>query len=174
MSNPYDNDNVSSVLGPTLKFKGELSADENLLIKGRIEGTINHSSSLTVGDGGHIKANVAAEYIVVEGRVEGDLKGSKCVKVRESAKIDGNIVSPSVSLVEGATFNGKIDMDGDPSAKVLDKPAAQPSDDAVATEDESMRSAADIADADAKKPAAEKRSAEKKSKRADKKSANAA
>ena len=174
MSNPYDNDSVSSVLGPTLKFKGELSADENLLIKGRIEGTINHSSSLTVGDGGHIKADVAAEYIVVEGRVEGDLKGSKCVKIRESAKIDGNIVSPNVSLVEGATFNGKIDMDSDPSAKVSDKPVAQTSDDAVATEDESTKSAAHEARADAKKPAAEKSSAEKKSKRADKKSANAA
>jgi len=174
MSNPYDNDSISSVLGPTLKFKGELTADENLLIKGRIEGTINHSSSLTVGDGGHIKANVSAEYIVVEGRVEGDLKGSKCVKVRESAKIDGNIVSPSVSLVEGANFNGKIDMDSDPSAKALDKPVAQAGDDAVAKEDEPTKSVADKAGEEVKKPAAEKRSADKKSKRTDKKSANAA
>lgn len=174
MSNPYDNDSISSVLGPTLKFKGELSADENLLIRGRIEGTINHSSSLTVGDGGHIKANVAAEYIVVEGRVEGDLKGSKCVKIRESAKIDGNIVSPNVSLVEGATFNGKIDMDSDPSAYISDKPVAQPGDDAIAAEDEPTKSAADKAGADTEKPAPEKRSADKKSKRADKKSANAA
>jgi len=83
-------------------------------------------------------------------------------------------VSPNVSLVEGAKFNGKIDMDSDPNAKVSDKPVAQPGDDAVATEDVPTKSAADDAGADAKKPAAEKRSAEKKSKRTDKKSANAA
>ena len=119
MSNPYDNtrDQKSSVLGPTLKFKGKLSADEDLLIRGQIEGSIKHSSSLTIGEGGHVKANVAAEYIAVEGRVEGDLNGSKCVKIRKTAKIDGNIVSPSVSLVDGAKFNGKIDMSGKQSAK---------------------------------------------------------
>lgn len=160
MSNPYESDrgNASSVLGPTLKFKGELSADEDLLIKGRVEGTINHSSSLTVGKGGHLKANVAAEYIVVEGRVEGDLNGTKCVKVRESAKIDGNIVSPSVSLVDGAKFNGKIDMNGEPSAKVSTGPVSK-STEAVASKNE---------------PEPEKPSESTKSKRSDKKSATAA
>ena len=137
MSDPYDNvrDSRSSVLGPTLKFKGELKADEDLLIQGRIEGSIKHSSSLTIGEGGHVKADVTAEYIAVEGSVDGDLKGSKCVKVRESAKINGNIVSPKVSLVEGATFNGKIDMDGDPAASVPKTPDKQPAEDAVAFED---------------------------------------
>ena len=166
MSNPYDNarDTKSSVLGPTLKFKGELTADEDLLIQGRVEGSIRHSSSLTIGEGGYVKANVAAEYIVVEGRVQGDLKGSKCVKVRESAKIDGNILSPKVSLVEGATFNGKIDMDGSSDASAARKPEARPAKDAVAAGD----------GPEAGKPEAEKPKVEKKPARADKKSADAA
>ena len=169
MSNPYDNtrDEKSSVLGPTLKFKGELSADEDLLIKGRIEGTIKHSSSLTIGEGGHVKANVAAEYIAVEGRVEGDLNGSKCVKIRKTAKIDGNIVSPSVSLVDGAKFNGKIDMDSDPAAKAAAKPVERPPQEAVAPAEEA-------AAPDAGKSAEKKAPVAKKSKAADKKSANAA
>lgn len=147
MSNPYDNtrDENSSVLGPTLKFKGELTADEDLLIQGHIEGSIKHSSSLTIGETGHVKADVRAEYIAVEGRVTGDLNGSKSVKVRESAKINGNIISPKVSLVEGATFNGKIDMDGDAAVNPAAKPdkvtkpakADDQGDDSVATEDES-------------------------------------
>ena len=167
MSNPYDNakDSKSSVLGPTLKFKGELTADEDLLIKGRVEGSIRHSSSLTIGDGGHVKANVTAEYISVEGRVEGDLKGSKCVKIRETAKVKGNVVSPNVSLVEGANFNGQIDMDGDPTASVASKPAEAPATEAVAAPKETPK---------AEKPAAQKRPAAKRSKVADKKSANAA
>ena len=127
MSNPYDKTRTanSSVLGPTLKFKGDLTADEDLLIQGEVEGSIQHSSSLTIGEGGRVKADVSAEYIAVEGRVEGDLRGSKCVKVRVSAKIDGNIVSPNVSLVEGAKFNGKIDMDSDPAVKEQLKPEKQ-------------------------------------------------
>ena len=123
MSNPYDNAKTrsASVLGPTLKFKGELSADEDLLIQGTVEGTIRHTSSLTIGESGHVKADTSAEYIVVEGSVDGDLHGVKSVKVRESAKINGNISSPSVSLVEGATFNGNVDMSGEAPAKRADK-----------------------------------------------------
>jgi cytoskeletal protein CcmA (bactofilin family) len=193
MSNPYDNarDTKSSVLGPTLKFKGELSADEDLLINGRVEGSIKHSSSLTIGESGHVKADVTAEYIAVEGRVEGDLHGRKCVKIRETAKIDGNIVSPNVSLIEGAKFNGKIDMDGDPTASVNDEPTVRSSDDAVSGKDKVSKITGDDAvtgkdkpakptptsdDAvvEAAKPAAEKRPVPKKSNHTDKKSANAA
>jgi cytoskeletal protein CcmA (bactofilin family) len=130
MSNPYDTAEAkkSSVLGPTLKFKGELSADEDLLIQGEVEGTIRHSSSLTIGESGHIKANVAAEYVSVEGNVEGDIHGSQSVTVRETADITGNICSPIVSLLEGAKFNGKIDMSGQQKAgggedAPADKPA---------------------------------------------------
>lgn len=125
MSNPYDNAKTrsASVLGPTLKFKGELSADEDLLIQGKVEGSIKHTSSLTIGESGHVKANISAEYVVVEGSVDGDLNGGRSVKVRETANINGNIWSPSVSLVEGATFNGNIDMTGEGAAKTEPAPA---------------------------------------------------
>ncbi len=129
MSNPYDKptSTTSSVLGPTLKFKGELTANEDLLIQGQIEGTINHTSSLTVGQDGKLKANVKAEYISVEGKVDGDLAGSKSVVVKEGADVKGNIYSPTVTLREGATFNGSIDMSGSelPAAKAPEKSASE-------------------------------------------------
>ena len=125
MSNPYDKgmSTNSSVLGPTLKFKGELSANEDLLIQGQIEGSINHTSNLTIGMEGKLKANVKAEYISIEGKVDGDLAGSKSVVVKESANVSGNIYSPTVTLREGATFNGKIDMSGkeQPQAEAPEK-----------------------------------------------------
>jgi cytoskeletal protein CcmA (bactofilin family) len=112
MSNPYDNSSERvSVLGPTLHFKGELHADEELLIKGRIEGSITHSQRVTVCPEGTVTANVRAQMIVVEGTVTGDLQAEKSVMVRETARLRGNITAPSVSIVEGAQFNGGIDMD---------------------------------------------------------------
>jgi cytoskeletal protein CcmA (bactofilin family) len=126
MSNPYNssNHNGASVLGPTLSFKGELRADEDLLIRGKIEGTIQHSSNLKIGKEGKIKAKVNAEYIEVHGEVKGDLTGSKSVVVKDSANITGNIYSPSVSLYEGAKFNGNIDMSGktQPASKSPEAP----------------------------------------------------
>lgn len=114
MSNPYDTGKhkKESVLGPTLKFKGDLTASEDLLIQGRVEGSIKHTSNLTIGEEGKVKANIEAEFICVEGQVSGDLQGSKSVVIKDTANIEGNIYSPTVSLLEGSTFNGKIDMSG--------------------------------------------------------------
>lgn len=112
MGNPYDSASErTSVLGPTLRFKGELHADEELLIKGRIEGSITHSQRLTVCAEGVVKANIKAQMIAVEGTVDGDLNAEKSVQVQESARINGNIRAPSVAIVEGAHFNGNITMD---------------------------------------------------------------
>src|SRR6201996_8403155 len=111
MSNPYDSaKDRNSILGPTLYFKGDLSADEDLLIQGRVEGSVTHTQRLTIGPQGTVKADIRAQLIVVEGTVNGDLSADKSVVVKESARIVGNIAAPSVSIAEGACFSGHIDM----------------------------------------------------------------
>jgi cytoskeletal protein CcmA (bactofilin family) len=122
MTNPLKGPNErASVLGPTLFFKGDLSAEEDLLIQGRVEGSITHTQRLTVGAQGTVKANIRAQTIVVEGTVDGDLQAEKSVFVKETAKIRGNIYSPAVSILEGACFSGSIDMDGKKSGQSTGK-----------------------------------------------------
>jgi len=90
-----------------------------------VEGSITHTQRLTVGPQGTVKANIRAQTIVVEGTVDGDLQAEKSVFVKETAKIVGNILSPSVSILEGASFSGSIDMDGKKSAQAAGKDHAQ-------------------------------------------------
>jgi cytoskeletal protein CcmA (bactofilin family) len=125
MSNPPNSatDRVS-VLGPTLYFKGDLSAEEDLLIQGRVEGSINHTQRLTVGAQGTVKANIRAQLIVVEGTVDGDLQAEKSVFLKDTAKVCGNIYAPTVSILEGACFTGNIDMDGRKTGQSSVKPEA--------------------------------------------------
>ena len=110
--NPEPGAHRPSVLGKTLSFKGELWADEDLVLQGRVEGTIHHTQSLTVGPDGVVIGDIHARGIVVEGTVEGDLHGSVSVLVSASAKVRGNIVAPRVGIMEGASFNGGVDMSG--------------------------------------------------------------
>jgi cytoskeletal protein CcmA (bactofilin family) len=113
MSNPPSGaSDRMSVLGPTLYFKGDLTAEEDLLIQGRVEGSITHTQRLTVGAQGTVKANIRALLIIVEGTVEGDLQAEKAIFIKEGAKVIGNIYAPVVSILEGASFSGNIDMDG--------------------------------------------------------------
>ena len=101
----------TSVIGPTLKFKGELSANEDLIIEGEIEGTIAHQDkNLTVGREGRVKANIDARTVEVYGRVEGDIHGQDIVKLAKSADVKGNIRCARIVMEDGAQFSGKIEM----------------------------------------------------------------
>jgi cytoskeletal protein CcmA (bactofilin family) len=106
-----------SVIGPTLKFKGDLVAEEDLLIQGSVKGTINHrAKSLTIGTHGNVTANIVAQNVIVQGTIQGEIRATESVVVEPSAHVVGDIYAPRVGLKEGAKFKGSIDMDADPTA----------------------------------------------------------
>lgn len=101
----------ASILGPTLRFKGELSAGEDLVIHGQVEGTVGPAPKVTIGPEAHVKAGVNADVIIVEGRVEGDLTAKVSIAVRPKADVRGNLEAPVITIAEGAAFNGGIKME---------------------------------------------------------------
>ena len=101
-----------SVIGPTLKFKGELTANEDLIIEGQIEGKIAHQEkNLTVGKSGRVKADIHAKEIEIQGRVDGDIRGDDIVKLAKSAVVHGNIHCGRIVMEDGAHFSGSITME---------------------------------------------------------------
>ena len=104
------------VLGKTLLFRGELTAEEDVILQGRVEGSIRHARNLTIGTDGSVLGDIYASHLTVEGLVEGDLHCSEGVIVRATAQVRGNIFAPRVGIMEGATFNGRIEMDAGASS----------------------------------------------------------
>jgi cytoskeletal protein CcmA (bactofilin family) len=99
-----------AVLGPTLRFKGELSAEEDFILQGQIEGSINHTQSVTIGTDGVVIGNIHARRITVDGNVQGDLHASESVTVQATGRLIGNIFAPRVGIIDGAFFNGRVEM----------------------------------------------------------------
>ena len=99
-----------SVLGATLRFRGELSAQEDLIVQGSVEGSITHTQSLTIGTDGTMKGDIRARVIVIDGKVEGDLYATESVNIRATAKVKGNVFAPRVGISDGAFFQGQIEM----------------------------------------------------------------
>ena len=100
----------ASVLGPTLRFRGELSAQEDLIVQGSVDGSITHTQSLTIGTDGSMKGDIRARVIVIDGKVEGDLYATESVSIRATAKVKGNVFAPRVGITEGAFFQGQVEM----------------------------------------------------------------
>ena len=99
-----------AVLGPTLRFKGELSAEEDFVLQGTLEGSIANPQNVTVGTEGSVVGNIKARIITIDGKIEGDLHGIESVVVHATGRVIGNIYAPRVGIVEGAFFSGRIEM----------------------------------------------------------------
>jgi cytoskeletal protein CcmA (bactofilin family) len=121
----------ASVLGPSLRFRGELSAQEDLIIQGSVEGSITHTQSLTVGTDGSMKGDIRARVIIIDGKVEGDLYATESVTIRATAKVKGNLFAPRVGITEGAFFQGQIEMQ--PSGAAVQEHSARLRQAALAT-----------------------------------------
>jgi cytoskeletal protein CcmA (bactofilin family) len=92
-------------------IKGELSADEDLVIEGTIEGKIaHHKKNLTIGKQGRVTADIHASSVIVEGELNGDIHGEGLVSLAKGATVNGNIYCDRLVMEDGARFNGNIEM----------------------------------------------------------------
>jgi cytoskeletal protein CcmA (bactofilin family) len=116
-SAPSSSPGERATIGRSITIKGEVSGDEDLLIQGRVDGSVDlKQHAVTVGPDGEVKASIVARVVTVEGRVEGDLSAEEQVILRSAASVHGDITAPRVVLEDGARFRGGVDM-GEPKPR---------------------------------------------------------
>lgn len=104
-------------IGQSVEIKGTLTGNEDLTIEGIVDGKILvKDHSLTIGANGRINAEVHAKKIVVLGHVTGNITADDKVEIAPSGSVHGDVKAPRVSIADGATFKGSIDMDKKPGA----------------------------------------------------------
>ncbi|MGD8416428.1 MAG: polymer-forming cytoskeletal protein [Pseudomonadales bacterium] len=107
-----------SVIGKTLFVKGQIEAAEDMLVEGRLEGTVKHTADrLIIGVSGVVNADIDAKNLIIEGTVEGNIVGAESVVITDSADVRGNVYTARISIADGARFSGTVDMDISKSPK---------------------------------------------------------
>jgi len=99
-----------TIIGPTVAIRGKVKADEDLVIRGRIDASISSTKLVHVDKDGVVKANVEAESVLVSGVVVGDITATARVELMGTARVVGDIASPLMVINDGARLRGKIDM----------------------------------------------------------------
>ena len=100
----------TTYVGKNLKIKGTISGEGSMIIQGSLEGKFDLKGRLKIAQGAKIKGNIRATDVYVSGNIEGEIAASERVQLDNTAKIIGGIVSPKISILEGAVFDGEIKM----------------------------------------------------------------
>ncbi|MBL8957910.1 MAG: polymer-forming cytoskeletal protein [Myxococcaceae bacterium] len=116
--------NANTVIGESILISGKLTGDEDLTIRGRVEGELSLSHTLIVEPSGIVKANVAVKNAIVSGVVVGNIAATESVELTREGRMVGDIRAPRVILVDGASFRGRIDMgEVEPGRHLESRPA---------------------------------------------------
>jgi cytoskeletal protein CcmA (bactofilin family) len=95
-------------IGASIVIKGDLTAREDIVISGRVEGSITvEDFSVTVKAGAQLVADIEARTIVIGGQVMGSLSAADSIELQPTADVEGELTASVVRLHEGAAFNGK-------------------------------------------------------------------
>jgi cytoskeletal protein CcmA (bactofilin family) len=101
---------AETIIGPSIKVKGDFHGDGNIVIEGVLEGGVKTSKDLFVGNKAIIKAEIEAKNAKIGGNITGNLKINNYTEITSQAKIFGNIETQTISIERGAVINGKITM----------------------------------------------------------------
>jgi cytoskeletal protein CcmA (bactofilin family) len=96
-----------TTLGSTISIKGELRANEDLTLEGRVEGPVWCDGSLVVASSANVNGDVIARDITVFGRFAGQLVATEVVDIRKDADVSGRVVTERLILEDSARFNGR-------------------------------------------------------------------
>jgi cytoskeletal protein CcmA (bactofilin family) len=104
-------ENAPARIGKTVVIRGEVKGSEDLIVDGRVEGTISLSESrLTIGPNASVAADLSAKDILVMGRVQGNLVANGRVELRAGCQVEGDIRALRLAVEDNAAFQGKVDL----------------------------------------------------------------
>lgn len=102
-------------------IEGNISAEGDLRIEGKINGTVICNSKLVVGKTGYIEGSVDARNATVEGEISGNVITRELLQVDPTGKITGDIITQKLVVQMGAVFTGNCRM-GDAAKDSIAKP----------------------------------------------------
>src|SRR5215471_6061934 len=100
----------NTVIGPSILINGKLTGDEDLTVRGRVEGELSLTKTLILEPSGIVKANVTVRNAIISGVVVGNIRATESVELTKEGRMVGDILAPRVILVDGASFRGRIEM----------------------------------------------------------------
>src|SRR5947199_10639488 len=99
-----------NVLSEGVSIKGDITFGSELVIDGEVEGTINSTGVLTIGQHAQIRAEISAASVVVHGSVDGNVFASDGCVLEAGAKLRGDVDAPGLAVDDHGRFQGSAEI----------------------------------------------------------------
>lgn len=99
-------EHLGGILSKGVSIKGSVKFLNQLLIDGEVEGSIDSTGVLTIGEHAQIRGEIRTKSVTVQGTVEGNILATERCELRAGSTLRGDIEAPRLVVNEEATFQG--------------------------------------------------------------------
>ena len=116
---------VSSRIGKSVRFKGEIHSEEDLFIDGIVEGLVSIPKNvLIIGSNSQVNADVHAHSLILHGMLNGEVTVVERIEIKKTGSLHGNLVTHRIVIENGGMFRGSCDTRS-PEGSKPGKPVAR-------------------------------------------------
>ena len=104
-------ENAQARIGKSIVICGEVKGSEDLVLDGRVEGTVTLTEGrLTIGATANVAADLSAKDVLILGHVQGNVIATGRVELRAGCNVEGDITALRLAVEDNAIFRGKVDL----------------------------------------------------------------
>jgi len=101
---------VKTVIGEDVEITGGVKSGSGIQFDGKLNGDLTCNASATIGGSSAVKGNLTAENVLVSGQVNGNIVAKDKIELKSTARLHGDIRSRRLTVEDGVTFVGKVDV----------------------------------------------------------------
>jgi cytoskeletal protein CcmA (bactofilin family) len=101
---------IGNILEASSVVHGDLRSDRGFRIDGKVEGSIESSAAIVIGESGKVTGDVRGADVIVVGRVEGNIHATGHLDIRATGKVIGDVSAVSFRIETGGVFLGTSHM----------------------------------------------------------------
>ena len=110
MANQQQAGTLYNALTAGSKIIGTIIADSDIRIDGCVEGDLQCSGKVVIGEKGRLKGTVECQNAEIMGALEGKITINHTLALRATGKIQGEVKTQTLIVEPNAIFNGSCSM----------------------------------------------------------------
>ena len=100
-----------TIIASGITIEGELVADDEVEVAGVLKGRLQGQRPVVIGAGAVVEAEVSGSTVSVAGQLTGNVTATERVDLQAGARLTGDVRAARLTIADGASFKGNVDMD---------------------------------------------------------------
>ena len=102
--------NAINLICQGTKVTGDIESNRNIRIDGQLNGKLNTTGKVVIGNTGSIEGEIICENIEISGSITGNIRAKELISLKSTSKIHGDIHADKLAIEPGAVFTGSCEM----------------------------------------------------------------